>query len=135
MNFGKGAGFGVLLAEVEALFWCITIHSIQLSERVVELVALTEAMIVAMLYELGGIVRVCSLLHRAGATVLVWVDLGRARVGSYVTYGARLCSILQRSLGIVLLQILKLCRQGIVRLEVLALVELMVEEIWMTSCR
>ena len=63
MNFGKGAGFGVLLAEVEALFWCITIHSVQLSERVVELVFLSKAMSVTMLDELSWIARVCSLLH------------------------------------------------------------------------
>ena len=133
MNFGKGAGFGVLLAEVEALFWCIAIHSIQLSECVVELVFLAEAMSATMLDELSWIAWVCSLLDWARATVLVWVGPGCARLGSDVAHGTRLCSALQRGLGIVLRQILKLCRQGILRLEVLALVELMVEEIWVSS--
>lgn len=63
MNFGKGAGFGVLLAKVEALFWCIAIHFVQLSECVVELVFLAKAMSVTMLDELSWIPWVCSLLH------------------------------------------------------------------------
>lgn len=63
VNFGKGTGFGVLLAEVEALSGSISIHSVQLSERVVELVLLAEAASVTMLPELSWVARVCSLLY------------------------------------------------------------------------